>query len=383
MSSVGTSKASIAAFFSLFILAVSLPPKWASLHIAGLVLVAAVGFARREDWHSAAVRTFLLCTALWLVPVLLSAGLQYSLGVGTAPEWFDLPVLVLRMLGIGLGLIVLLQRGWLTLQSVTVALLCALSIHAGAGLIDLLTEPNVSLTAWRELRINGLVFNPNPFGTFMAIAAILSAGLLRNHLRHPTLWMLLIVALLCVWTSGSRGAILTAAAGFVVLFPPVNRTRLFIYLVCGVLMASLYLYVSLHTPSLYSDSDSERMQALSFTLEKIQMAPWIGWGIGTYENLPGRIGPQSPHNMLLDLAFNSGLPALGAWVLSTALLISRLRRCDHPAAQLALAILIAVIMAGMTEYSILASTHFRGMWVLVTALACYTLNERTLHTAKN
>jgi O-antigen ligase len=376
MSSVGTSKASIAAFFSLFILAVSLPPKWATLHIAGLALVAAVGFARREDWHSAAVRTFLLCTALWLVPVLLSAGLQYSLGVGTPPDWFDLPVLVLRMLGIGLGLIVLLQRGWLTLQSVTVALLCALSIHVGAGLIDLLTETNVNLTAWRELRINGLVFNPNPFGTFMAIAAILSAGLLRNHLRHPTLWILLIVALLGVWTSGSRGAILTAAAGFVVLFPPVNRTRLFIYLVCGVLMASLYLYVSLHTPSLYNDSDSERMQALSFTLEKIQMAPWIGWGIGAYENFPGRIGPQSPHNMLLDLAFNSGLPALGAWVLSTALLISRLRRCDHPAARLALAILVAVIMAGMTEYSILASTHFRGIWVLVTALACYTLNER-------
>jgi O-antigen ligase len=376
MSTVGTSKASIAAFFLLFVLAVSLPPKWATLHIAGLALVAAVGFARREDWHSAAVRTFLLCTALWLVPVLLSAGLQYSLGVGTPPDWFDLPVLVLRMLGIGLGLIVLLQRGWLTLQSVTVALLCALSIHAGAGLIDLLTETNVNLTAWRELRINGLVFNPNPFGTFMAIAAILSAGLLRNHLRHPTLWILLIVALLGVWTSGSRGAILTAAAGFVVLFPPVNRTRLFIYLVCGVLMASLYLYVSLHTPSLYNDSDSERMQALSFTLEKIQMAPWIGWGIGAYENFPGRIGPQSPHNMLLDLAFNSGLPALGAWVLSTALLISRLRRCDHPAARLALAILVAVIMAGMTEYSILASTHFRGIWVLVTALACYTLNER-------
>jgi hypothetical protein len=67
---------------------------------------------------------------------------------------------------------------------------------------------------------------------------------------------------------------------------------------------------------------------------------------------------------------------MGAWVLSTALLISRLRRCDHPAARLALAILVAVIMAGMTEYSILASTHFRGIWVLVTALACYTLNER-------
>jgi O-antigen ligase len=279
------------------------------------------------------------------------------------------------MLGIGVGIIVLLQRGWLTLQSATFALLCALSIHAGAGLIDLITEPNASLTAWRELRINGLVFNPNPFGTFMAIAAILSAGLLRNQLRRPTLWVLLIVALLGVWTSGSRGAILTTSAGFAVLFPPVNRTRLLIYLGCSVTLASAYLYISLHTPTLYSGSDSERMQAFWFSLEKIRMSPWLGWGIGAYEYFPDRVGPNAPHNMWLDLVVSSGFAGLAGGLLSVILLVIRLYRQHEAASHLALAVFVAALAAGTLEYSILDSTHFRGIWVLVTALGCVTLTE--------
>lgn len=374
MASVGITKASVAAFFLLFVFALSLPPKWATLHIAGLALVFSVGFARREDWRTPAMRTYLLCTALWLIPVLLTGAMQQAAGVATATSWSGLLVLVLRMLGIGLGLIVLVQRGWLTLHSAVLALLCAMSIHAGAGLIDFLTTPDASLVAWRELRIKGLVFNPNPFGMFMALTAVLSAGLLRRQPQRTALWVLLVAALLGVWMSGSRGAILTSAAGIAVLFPPVNRKRLLFYLGCGVMLASVYLYAVLHTPpSLYSGSDSERMRIISFTLEKIRQAPWLGWGIGAYEHLPGHV-VNAPHNMWLDLVLSSGLAALAGAVTSTALLAYRLYRCGHPAAQLALAVLAASVVAGSLEYSILDSTHFRGVWVTVTALACITLN---------
>lgn len=376
----GTTKASLAAFFLLFVFALSLPPKWASLHIAGLALVFSVGFARREDWRSPAMRTYLLCTGLWLIPVLLNAGLQHALGVATAPGWHELPVLVLRMLGIGLGLIVLLQRGWLSLHSAIFALLCALAIHAGAGLINLLTTPDASLTHWRELRINGLVFNPNPFGMFMALAAILSAGLLRNPPRRSLLWALLIAALLGVWASGSRGAILTVAAGFAVLFPPVGRARLLVYLGGATLAAMVYLYVSAGVQHATMQSDNTRMQIISFTLEQIRQAPWLGWGIGAYEHLPGHV-VNAPHNMWLDLAISSGLVALTGALASIALLAYRLYRRGHPAARLALAVLAASVVAGTLEYSILDSTHFKGVWVLVTAIACYTLNERLMHTS--
>jgi O-antigen ligase len=373
MASIGTTKASLTAFFLLFVFALSLPPKWATLHISGLALVAAAGFARRVDWQTTAMRAFLLCTALWLVPVLLAAVLQHAQGIASAPDWVELLKLVLRMLGIGIGIIILIQRGWLTLHSAVVALLCALAIHVGAGLFQLLSEPVTSLAAWRQLRINGLVFNPNPFGMFMALAAVLSAGLLRDQLRRPLLWILLIAALLCVWASGSRGAALTTAVGFAVLFPPVNRTRWLVYLGCGALMASVYLYVALHTPSMYSGSDTERMQAFVFSLEKIRLSPWIGWGLESYEYFPDRVGPNAPHNMWLDIAVSSGLVSLAGALLSTALLAYRLVRCGHPAAQLALAVFAASVLAGTLEYSILISTHFRGIWVIVTALACITL----------
>lgn len=386
MPSSRTTKASIAAFFVLFVLAVSLPPKWATLHFAGLALVAAAGFARREDWHTPAMRTYLLCTLLWLVPVLLSAGLQNALGVATATGGLDLLVLVLRMLGIGLGLIILVQRGWLTLRSAITALLCALSIHVGAGLFDLFTTPDVSLTAWRQnVHIKGLVFNQNPFGMFMALTAILSAGLLRNQSSHRhALWTLLIASLVCVWASGSRGAILTTLVGLSVLFPPNNRKRLFFYAGSSVLMALAYLYVTQHMAPLFSGSNGERMMALSFSLEKIHMLPWVGWGIGAYEHFPDLVGPKAPHNMWLDLAVSSGVVALVGGLLSSALLVTRLYRQSRPAAQLALAVFIAALVAGTMEYSILVSTHFRGVWVLIVALACCTLNEsRGSHEATN
>jgi O-antigen ligase len=259
------------------------------------------------------------------------------------------------------------------LQSATVALLCALSIHAAAGLIDLITEPGASLTAWRELRVNGLVFNPNPFGIFMALTAIVTIGLLRNNFAgHPALWTLLIAALIGVWASGSRGAILTFAAGFAVLFPPVNRTRLLFYLGCALVAILTYLNVEIADSNM-PQSDNARLQIITFTLEQICQAPWLGWGIGAYEQLPGHV-LNAPHNMWFDLAFSSGVMALTGAIIATALLAYRLYRQGGPAAQLALAALAASVVAGTLEYSILDSTHFRGVWVLVTAIASYTLN---------
>lgn len=366
----------------LLALALSLPPKWASLHLAGLALVASAGFARREDWRTPAMRTYLLCTALWLVPVLLTAGLQHALGVATAPDWHELPVLVLRMLGIGVGIIVLLQRGWLTLQSATFALLCALALHTGAGVFELFSTPELELGSWRQLRIDGLVKNPNPFGMFMALTALFAAGLLRDKPRLPILWILLGAALVCVWASGSRGAALALAIGLVVLFPPVSRLRLLLYVGVGAIAVASYYYTDASMQGSTITSNALRMIALSFSLEQIKEAPWLGWGIDAYGHLPGLVGPKAPHNMWLDLAVSSGLVALAGALLSTVLLAYRLYRRNRPSAKLALALFIASVLAGTLEHSILGSTHFRGLWVIVTAFACFTLNNHgaTSHT---
>lgn len=369
----GASKASRAAFFLVFLLALSLPPKWATLHIAGAVLVAMTVFARREDWQSPAARTFLLCTMLWLVPVLLTATLQHLLGMATAPAWHKLPLLVLRTLGIGLGIIVLLQRGWLTLASITFALMCALAIHAAAGLSEFLVNPDASLASWRILRISGMVFNPNPFGLFMAITVILAAGLLRSDPLRLTIWVLLVAGLLGVWTSGSRNAMLATVSGLAAAFPPVNRQRLLVYFVAAALAVLAYLNL-VPADGNIPESNTLRLQIIAFTLEQIRESPWLGWGIGAYEQLPGHV-LNAPHNMWLNLAISSGLFALAGAAISTILLALRLyRRCSR-VSQLALGVLTACVVAGTLEYSILDSTHFRGLWILLTAIACCTLNE--------
>lgn len=366
-----------AAMGLLFLLAVSLPPKWATLHLAGLLLVFAAGFARREDWRSAALRTYLLCTALWLLPVLLTAVLQHAVGLASAPIWRELPLLVLRMLGVGLGLIVLIQRGWLSLRSASVALLAALALHAGAGLADWLAVPTFGPEAWRQHRLDGLAGNPNPFGAFMALTVILAAGLLRDAPRHPALWILLVVALWGVFGSASRAALMVTVLGLVVLFPPIDWRRGLVYLLMAAGLAALVWTAgpegSSGLQASISASDNERMLAISFAFEQICLAPWLGWGIDAYAQLPGRVGPAAPHNMLLDLAVSSGLPALVGWVVSTMLLGYRLYRRCQPAAHLALALLAATVLAGALEYSLLVSTHYSGIWVIVTALACVTL----------
>lgn len=369
----GASRASRAAFFIVFLLALSLPPKWATLHITGAILVTMTAFARREDWQRPAARTFLLCTMLWLVPVLLTATLQHLLGMVTAPVWYKLPLLVVRTLGIGLGIIVLLQRGWLTLASITFALVCALAIHAIAGLSEFLVSPDASLTSWRVLRVSGMVFNPNPFGLFMAITVILAAGLLRSDPLRLTLWVLLVAGLLGVWTSGSRNAMLATALGLAAAFPPVNRQRLLVYFISFTLALLAYLNL-VPADGNIAVSNTMRLQIIAFTLEQIRQSPWLGWGIGAYEQLPGHV-LNAPHNMWLDLAISSGLFALAGAIVSTALLVRRLHRRCSRASQLALGVLSACIVAGTLEYSILDSTHFRGLWVLVMAVACCTLNE--------
>ncbi|MCA1979096.1 MAG: hypothetical protein LDL19_07645 [Thiobacillus sp.] len=359
----------------LFLLAVSLPPKWATLHLAGLLLALAMLLARREDWRGVATRTYGLYTGLWLGPVLIAALLQHLMNVGMPPSWPELFLLTLRILGIGFGIIVLVQRGWLRLGQAVFVLLTAMAFHALAGVVQMLSLPDFGITAWRQTRLYGLAGNPNPFGLFMALTTILTAGLLRRQPRRSALWVLLGIALLGVLGSASRGATLVVVLGMLLMFPP-RTVRLGVFWLTAIGVLSIIYALSGAGPSAAS-SDNERMLALRFTLEKIQESPWLGWGVDAYGQLPGRVGPAAPHNMLLDLAVGSGLPVLAAWIVSTVAFATRLYRHKTRDSRLALILLVAATLGGILEHSLLVSTHYRGIWVVLTALACCTLTDRT------
>lgn len=355
-----------------FIHLLSLPPKWATLHISGLLLVLAILYAHRDTWRSEAIRSYLVISCTWLIPFVMAAIWQNTSGLDTATTWPELVRLILRVLGVGVGVLVLLHRGWLTLRSVTIAVLCVLAINVVAGYSDWAFSGDEIEDGWRAFRMQGMVFNPNPFGTLMALCVVLAAGLLRGKTGSILLWGLLIMAATAVWASGSRGAILAALVGLAMLFLPHNRKGLVIFLgSISLLLVAMVLYT--YSDYKYSEGDVLRAQAAVFSIEKILESPLYGWGKHAFSALPGRPDVNAPHNMLLDLALAGGLFVLLMWLVSMTWLSSALVRKKGEASRIALALLMAVVSAGVLEYSLLDSTHFRGIWVLVTALACWVL----------
>ncbi|MFN2337742.1 MAG: O-antigen ligase family protein [Gammaproteobacteria bacterium] len=355
-----------------FIHLLSLPPKWATLHISGLLLVLATLYARRDVWRSEAMRSYLVITCAWLIPFVMAAIWQNTAGLDAATTWPELAKLVLRVLGVGVGILVLLHRGWLTLRAVTIAVLCVLAINVVAGFTEWAFSGNEIEDGWRAFRMQGMVFNPNPFGTLMALCVVLAAGLLRGKAGSIFLWSLLLLVTTAVWASGSRGAILAALVGLAVLFLPHNRKGLAIFLgSVSLLLVAMVLYT--YSDYKYSEGDALRAQTAVFSIEKILESPLYGWGKHGFSALPGRPDVNSPHNMLLDLALAGGLFVLLMWLASMAWLSSALVRKKDEASRVVLALLMTVVSAGVLEYSLLDSTHFRGIWVLITALACWVL----------
>lgn len=357
----------------LFVLAVSIPAKWATSHIAGLMLVLSLFLARRDDWRSSSFNTFLLICSLWLVPVALSTLVQHLVSLKTATPPAELIKLLLRTAGVGLGILLLLERRWLTIKQAALILLGALALHALAGLFEWLQRPTALQFDWRRIRLVGLSGNPNPFGTFMALSLILCVGLLRYRPRNLFLYLTLGASTICVFGSGSRGAILVSTVGVLMVFLPLNRRSLAILGTC--LLATSIAYITTDWSRLFSHSDQSRLVALRFAVDAIQQRLLTGWGIGSFSLIPGHKGILVPHNMLVDLAIGSGMIALLGWGLSTAWLVRRLLGCITPSARITLALLIAAILAGSLEYSLTSSAHFRGIWVVLTAFACYIISR--------
>lgn len=356
--------------FSIYL--ISLPPKWATLHLGSLLLVLSTLLTYRYARKSRAVRSYAIATCAWLVPVTLAALWQNLSGLDTATSPLEMLKLVLRMLGIGLGIILLFRRGWLTPRSALATILAILAIHAGAGFSELLFDSDAWHLGWRDYRMQGLAKNPNPFGAFMAIGVVVTAGLLRSRARDLLLWPLLVLLCAAVVGSGSRGALLTIVVGLLVLFVP--RTRLAAGLLTAVFVGAALAAIVYAESSLKGVGDQLRVEAAVFSVQKILEAPAAGWGKEVFLSLPDRPNLNSPHNLLLDLALTSGIPAALGWLLSTSWLLLAVSRTVGENARIALAVLCASIVVGLIEYSVVNSTHFQGLWVLVTAFACWTLS---------
>lgn len=356
------------------VLLLSIPPKWAGLHLSGGLLVLALLLARRTDWRAPALRGYLAASAWWLVPVTLAGIGQQLMGMETASSWADLVKLNLRLLGVGLGLLLLLERGWLTSRGAVWIALGALTVIALSGHVDWVQRHGADPLDWPSPYFTGLVGNPNPYGTFAALGLILSAGLLRARPSNIGLWLLAALMLSAIWGSDSRGAVMVSLTGLLILFWPWRHRVLAGLALLAIALVYTYVLAGGIPADELGSGDQRRIEAAWFSLHRILASPLLGWGIDAFRDLPG--APlNSPHNLLLDLALGGGLLALAGWLWSTGRLALMLERDGRRETRLMLALLAAAVVAGGIEYPLLNSTHFLNIWMLVTCFCWWILRS--------
>ncbi len=371
------SAASLVATLLLTIFMFSVPAKWATVHIGGALIVLALLMSDRAYWSSPQTGNYARYTLLWLLPVLAATAAQHLFRLDTATPWDQQLTLILRVLGVGLGVLLMLHKGWVSVREIGLIVMGCLLIHGVIGIAQWVLDPKASLAAWRTIRVEGIVGNPNPFGFYMALGIVFCAALLRDasatRAVRVSVSVCTAIFALGILGSGSRGAIITASAGMVVLFPPTSPRRIGVYF--AVIGSLVLTYLASDWQNAIARSDGSRTKALIFSLNAISQRPLTGWGIDSFTHIPGHTGINSPHNMLADLALSSGIITLAAFLLALGLVAHRLLVLQTPFSRTLLALLAAACVAGTLEYSVLSSNHFREPWVLIVTLACHALGS--------
>lgn len=353
---------------ALFVL--SLPFKLATVHVAGSLLLLTAFALRRGDFGLGPVRTFAVTSLAWLVPVLL-AGLWHAFSsTPSAAPFVETVKVWARILGVGLGLLFLLQRGYVSMRAIVLLVLAAIAVVVASGYYEWFVQWQAGrLPNWSRWRISGWVFHPNPFAFWIALGVVISAALLRARQGGMWPWLLIALSVPLLWASGSRGSIIALLAGLCCFVAVKDRRYLWVLL--GVGMALVFAYAMDWLDFQRAGSDRARSAILRFAFAKWAEAPGFGWGIGSLPVLEGHVQRQAAHNVVIDLAVSCGVLAVVGWCYAVGRMLLGLWRSTHSAARGVLAALVVVLVSGLVDYSLLTATIFQGAWMLVAVLACW------------
>jgi O-antigen ligase len=285
-----------------------MPPAWTPWVVAWALVIAVtwpIVAGREIDFSLVAART-----------------LDTPNGIGAGPPRLAAAAITLTACGQLLGVL------WLDLlwarfgservaraeRSVFVPLIVSIVIASAAGLYQRYVDLEwLGSPEWSELqRASSLMLDANSFGMAAAIWAPLALVLARRLGRGPWIGAAVSALLLAgFWTSGSRTALLTAAAGFVAVFVTVvqgARTRRFRIGAMAVLVVAAAIVLAVALRSADRTNPVARLfetlqpdQTVSVTslaralwirdgygtasMRAISEHPWTGVGIGAFNQL--------------------------------------------------------------------------------------------------
>lgn len=154
----------------------------------------------------------------------------------------------------------------------------------------------------------------NAAGSFQAVGVVFAAALaMRPGLRSRWPFAVLLIDIGGLAATESRGALLGAVAGVLLVSIALKRGRLTLVLVAMMLGAT---YFGIIAPSIATkahgagsyNSATARITIWKDAIHKIEAKPLLGSGAGTYDDVP--TGQTDPNNTILLTYAEDGLPGL-------------------------------------------------------------------------
>ncbi|GLV60199.1 hypothetical protein KDH_70210 [Dictyobacter sp. S3.2.2.5] len=288
-------------------------------------------------------------------------------------------------------------------QSVTGTIL-----FASARVDDFLSRTDVAYYQLLDSdthRAGSFFIDPNWNGAFFAMLSFIPLGLLVTGSRwwQTLCWSLalslLVLALMCTYSTGAWLAFLCGVGAFLYLVGSLRHRLLILSLaICSFALLAWFFPGQLALQLQHAGGDNElslRVAAWSTALRVIQAHPWFGVGLGhqayllassTYR-VPEQFVPLShPHDSYLEWAAMAGLPVLALFMLLLLRVSNQSwtnwRRANVSDRPLLGAGLAASITLSINSISINGWTHFALApmgWLLLGALASPRLGRPVQH----
>lgn len=222
----------------------------------------------------------------------------------------------------------------------------------------------LSLETLLTLRLKGVLGlmiyeNSNVIGMMFAIPCVGAAAVMASRTLKRWQFALLAVSVLillgAIVLTGSRGSLLSAAAGIGVTILLSANWRLSAAIVALVAVAAMFLLLTPLPGEMLQRHDSLRLTLWPIYLDMAMLKPWLGYGAAfdIRRTLPDGFVVLHGHNIFLCAAVRGGV--LGAMALAgivLAALASGLRAWQRSGEIVGLALLASCLVATSVDYDI-------------------------------
>ncbi|NIT14348.1 MAG: hypothetical protein GTN99_08960 [Candidatus Dadabacteria bacterium] len=281
-----------------------------------------------------------------------------------------------------------LKKNYISPKLILIFAIISLGIQSLDGIYQYIT--GVDLFKQRELygyRLTGATFNPNIFGFFMAIFTLLLTHIMINLRNLSVMYKVftitfIVIALFCLFLSGSRSALLgcLVAILYLLLTVPNSRKHLLRFFVPLTLILLFTIYLA--SPDMFydrvnktietiSDGNSLRLRIWLHTFSLFLDTPLLGQGPDAYNIIPGAPLPETNvHNIYLEIALCMGITGLLAFSYLLFKIFKQLSSIKkfESYAHLYSALFFLLLVAGFFDHSFLDSKIYQAVFVILMSL---------------